>query len=104
MTNGAKKESAMIKDVAKVLRVLERKHEKELMDAGVTESQYKAAAARYETAGISFGRVPRRGWRIFKVGTGKGPTYVTLWASLNDLVLNCDSLVTSCLRKAAGED
>ncbi len=78
------------------------RREAELKEAGLSASQLEAAQVKYREAGIDLNRVQRRGWRLYGIGRGNGPTYVVLWASLETLVTDCDKLIVEFQNKREG--
>lgn len=72
--------------------------ELDMQQAGLTEPELMAVVEKYEKAGLSLRRVPRKGWRVF--GIPKGPqkineaTIFLRWDSLKALVSKADQLIT----------
>jgi hypothetical protein len=80
----------------------QKKLESDLRDGGVTVAELEAAKAEYAQHNINLNRVPRRGWRIFGMGVGAGPTTVTCWANLESLVKDRQSFIARFKTQATG--
>lgn len=76
--------------------------EADIAAAGITQEELRIARLDYETHNISLNVVPRRGWRIYGIGSGFGPTYVVCWSNLETLVKDRPAFIEQFKRLAAG--
>jgi hypothetical protein len=77
-----------------------RQRQKDITDVGAVN--FAAAHAEYAAHNIDLNRVPRRGWRLYGIGTGAGPTCLIVWGNLANFVEDHTSIITTFERRRAG--